>query len=32
MLDTFRPLKVSKQALSIEDKTYYLSWQEGKKD
>jgi homogentisate 1,2-dioxygenase len=29
MVDTFRPLKVSKQALAIEDKAYYLSWQEG---
>jgi len=32
MLDTFRPLKVSKQALAIEDKAYCFSWQEGKKD
>jgi len=32
MLDTFRPLKVSKQALAIEDKTYCFSWQEEKKD
>ena len=29
MLDTFRPLRVSRQALEIEDKTYYLSWKEG---
>jgi acetyl-CoA synthetase len=29
MIDTFRPLRVSRQALAIEDKTYYLSWQEG---
>ncbi len=29
MMDTFRPLKVSKEALTIEDKSYYLSWQEG---
>lgn len=29
MLDTFRPLKASKQALAIEDTDYYLSWQEG---
>jgi homogentisate 1,2-dioxygenase len=32
MLDTFRPLRVSKQALVIEDKAYYLSWQEGNKN
>jgi homogentisate 1,2-dioxygenase len=32
MLDTFLPLKVSKQALAIEDKAYCFSWQEGKKD
>jgi homogentisate 1,2-dioxygenase len=29
MVDTFRPLRVSKQALAVEDRTYYLSWQEG---
>ncbi|NLT65842.1 MAG: homogentisate 1,2-dioxygenase [Acidobacteria bacterium] len=29
MLDTFRPLRVSRQALEIEDKKYYLSWKEG---
>jgi homogentisate 1,2-dioxygenase len=29
MVDTFHPLKVSKQALAIEDMSYYLSWQEG---
>ncbi len=28
MVDTFRPLKVSGRALPIEDKSYYLSWQE----
>jgi len=28
MVDTFHPLVVSRQALGIEDKTYYLSWQE----
>lgn len=27
MVDTFRPLSVSKQALAIEDTSYYLSWQ-----
>ncbi|HIF15621.1 MAG TPA: homogentisate 1,2-dioxygenase [Bacteroidetes bacterium] len=26
MVDTFKPLKVTKQALEIEDKTYYQSW------
>jgi homogentisate 1,2-dioxygenase len=26
MIDTFRPLKISKQALAIEDRDYYLSW------
>lgn len=26
MLDTFRPLHVSQQALAIEDEEYYLSW------
>jgi homogentisate 1,2-dioxygenase len=26
MIDTFRPLLVSKQALDIEDKEYYHSW------
>ena len=29
MLDTFRPLKVSRQALAIEDPAYYLSWLDG---
>jgi homogentisate 1,2-dioxygenase len=29
MLDTFRPLRASRQALAIEDTDYYLSWQEG---
>ena len=28
MLDTFRPLQVSKQALSVEDPDYYRSWVE----
>jgi len=28
MVDTFKPLKVTKQALEIEDKTYYQSWLE----
>ncbi len=28
MVDTFRPLKVSRQALAIEDETYHQSWQE----
>ena len=28
MVDTFKPLKVTKQALEIEDKTYYKSWLE----
>jgi homogentisate 1,2-dioxygenase len=28
MLDTFRPLQVSAEALAIEDKTYYRSWLE----
>jgi homogentisate 1,2-dioxygenase len=26
MLDTFRPLRVSREALSIEDLEYYRSW------
>ena len=26
MLDTFRPLEVSRQALTVEDKDYYRSW------
>jgi homogentisate 1,2-dioxygenase len=26
IIDTFRPLKVSKPALDVEDKDYYLSW------
>jgi homogentisate 1,2-dioxygenase len=26
MVDTFRPLKITKQALEIEDKEYYRSW------
>ena len=29
MLDTYRPLRVSRQALEFEDKNYYLSWHEG---
>jgi homogentisate 1,2-dioxygenase len=28
MVDTFRPLKITKQALEIEDKEYYKSWVE----
>jgi len=28
MVDTFRPLKLTKQALQIEDTDYYKSWQE----
>jgi homogentisate 1,2-dioxygenase len=28
MVDTFKPLKVTKQALAIEDETYYKSWLE----
>jgi len=28
MIDTFRPLKVTKQALALEDKNYYKSWLE----
>jgi homogentisate 1,2-dioxygenase len=28
MIDTFRPLKVTKQALVLEDKDYYKSWLE----
>ena len=28
MVDTFRPVRVSRQALSIEDRSYFLSWQE----
>lgn len=28
MMDTFRPLQVSLEALAIEDRTYYRSWQE----
>jgi homogentisate 1,2-dioxygenase len=28
MVDTFRPLKITKQALEIEDKNYYKSWLE----
>ena len=28
MLDTFRPLEVSQQALEVEDKAYYRSWLE----
>ncbi len=31
MMDTHRPLHVSRQALAIEDKTYYLSWTNDKK-
>lgn len=30
MVDTFKPLKVAKGALAVEDKDYYLSWLEGK--
>jgi hypothetical protein len=26
MVDTFRPLSVSKNALDVEDKEYYHSW------
>jgi hypothetical protein len=26
MVDTFRPLLVSKQVLEVEDKDYYQSW------
>jgi len=26
MVDTFRPLRVAEQALSIEDPAYYRSW------
>jgi homogentisate 1,2-dioxygenase len=26
MMDSFRPLKVAKQALKIEDPTYHRSW------
>ena len=26
MVDTFKPLKITKQALELEDKDYYLSW------
>ena len=26
MLDTFNPLKITKQALELEDKDYYKSW------
>jgi homogentisate 1,2-dioxygenase len=29
MLDTFRPLRVSQQALAIEDPSYFRSWVEG---
>jgi homogentisate 1,2-dioxygenase len=29
MVDTFRPLKITRQALEIEDKDYYKSWLEG---
>jgi len=32
MVDTFRPLRVSRHALAIEDKTYHLSWHEGNED
>ncbi|MFW6290128.1 MAG: homogentisate 1,2-dioxygenase [Mariniphaga sp.] len=28
MIDTFRPLSITKQAMSIEDKDYYKSWME----
>jgi len=28
MVDTFRPLKITKQAMEIEDKDYFLSWLE----
>ena len=27
MVDTYRPLRVSKQALAVEDREYHLSWQ-----
>jgi len=26
MVDTFRPLKITEEALAIEDKDYYKSW------
>jgi homogentisate 1,2-dioxygenase len=26
MMDSFRPLKVAKQALAIEDPSYHMSW------
>ncbi len=29
MVDTFRPLKITKQALELEDPKYFLSWTEG---
>ncbi len=29
MLDTYHPLRVSRQALEFEDRNYYLSWHEG---
>lgn len=30
MIDTFKPLKLTEQALALCDKTYYRSWMEGK--
>jgi len=32
MMDTSRSLRVSKQALAVDDRDYYLSWLEGKSD
>ena len=32
MMDTFRPLKVAKQALDIEDPAYHRSWLDGQHD
>jgi homogentisate 1,2-dioxygenase len=32
MMDTFRPLKVAKQALDIEDPSYHRSWLDGQHD
>ena len=29
MMDSFRPLKVAKQALDIEDPNYHKSWLQG---
>jgi hypothetical protein len=30
MIDTFRPLRVARQATALEDPLYYRSWLEGK--